>query len=1082
MKFLKTVAVFAIISSLAIFSQEDNSESKLKSSTFSGLKLRSIGPATTGGRISDLAVDPENRSRFFVAVASGGVFRTTNGGLNFDAVFENEDVYSIGCVTIDPNNSHTVWVGTGENNSQRSVAWGDGVYKSVDGGSTWKNMGLKNSEHIGKIIVHPENSDVVYVASQGPLWGPGGDRGLYKTTDGGETWELSLEISENTGVSDIVMDPRNPDVIYASAYQRRRHVWTLINGGPESAIYKTTDGGKTWNKLTRGLPGGDVGRIGLAISPQKPDVLYAIIELPENDGGFWKSTDRGASWKKQSNYVSNSPQYYNEIVCDPVEFDLLYSLDTYTRVSSDGGKNWERLSLKERHVDDHALYIDPDDNNYLLIGGDGGLYESFDKGSTWRFFPNMSLTQFYRIQADNSEPFYYVYGGTQDNNSLGGPSRTRNSNGILNMDWYWVVGGDGYEPRVDPENPNIVYAQWQYGNLIRFDRLNGEITGIQPQPEEGEELRWNWDTPLIISPHSNTTLYFAANKLFKSTDRGDSWIKISEDLTRQIPRNELPVMDSIWPPEAVAKNQSTSIYGNIISLDESPVQKGLVYVGTDDGLIQVTEDDGANWNKISKFANVPETTYVADIFASRHDANVVYAVFNNHKNADFKPYVAKSTDKGKTWVSISSNIPDNEPAWTIEEDTENPNLLFVGTEFSLYFTIDGGKNWIEHKPGMPTIAVRDLDIQERESDLVVGTFGRGIYILDDYSALRTVNEELFKNEAHIFPIKDALMYHEHSFKNRRNEGETYFMADNPPYGATFTYYLKESYKSKKQERQKKWKEITEAGGTPVYPSFEDLRKEDLEAGAYLIFTIKDSQGNTIRQLKGSASPGISRMTWDLRFPSYYPVSKSTDVNKHSGMPVLPGTYSVEISKNIDGEITKIAGPENFEVKMLDGRSIPVEDKDALQEFRDKVLALQAATNSASQMLSEMKERTGLLAKSIKNTRGGNIEMLSTLRDMEYQLEEFHRRLLGDASISKRAANQTPAISDRIGYIVFIMWYNNSAPTKTNMDSYSVASRQLEALIADMKTLYDTQLLPMQNQLKDLNAPWVPGTFPEWKHR
>ncbi|MDL1892724.1 glycosyl hydrolase, partial [Sphingobacteriales bacterium CHB3] len=616
-----------LLSTLA-FSQGKQDDSKLSSSTFEGLKFRSIGPALTSGRIGDIAVNSNNTSEWYIAVASGGVWKTINAGTTFEPIFDGEGSYSIGCVTIDPNNPFVIWVGTGENNSQRSVSYGDGVYRSDDGGKSWKNMGLKKSEHIGKIIVDPRSSNIVYVAAQGPLWGPGGDRGLFKTTNGGTTWDSILYVSKHTGVSDIVMDPRNPDVLYAAAYQRRRHVFTLINGGPESAIYKSEDAGKSWRKLAGGLPTGDVGRIGLAISAVNPDVLYAIIELPNRKGGFYRSTNRGASWEKRSDYISGSPQYYNELFCDPKDVDRVYSMDVFLKVTNDGGKTFSNLGGSNRHVDDHAFWINPINTNHYIVGGDGGIYESFDRAATWNFKPNLPVTQFYRVEVDNSKPFYYVYGGTQDNFTLGGPSRTISSSGLVNSDWFVTTSGDGFFTRIDPEDPNIVYSESQYGVLVRFDRRTGEQVGIQPKEEKGDPaLRWNWDSPLIISPHKHTRLYFAAQRVFRSDDRGDSWTPVSGDLTRQLDRNSLPVMDRIWSIDAVAKNSSTSQFGNIVSLSESPKREGLIYAGTDDGLIQVTENGGTTWRKIEKFPGVAEMAYVSRIEASLHDANTVYAAF-----------------------------------------------------------------------------------------------------------------------------------------------------------------------------------------------------------------------------------------------------------------------------------------------------------------------------------------------------------------------------------------------------------------------------------------------------------------------
>src|SRR5215210_71359 len=627
-------------------------------SPFAGLEPREIGPALTSGRILDLAVDPRDARIWYIATAGGGVWKTTNAGTTVAPVFENEGSYSVGCITIDPNDSLTVWVGSGENNSQRSVSWGDGLYKSTDGGKSWTNVGLGKSEHIGKIVVDPRNSDVVYVAAQGPLWAPGGDRGLYKTTDGGKTWKAVLTISENTGVTDVVLDPRNPDILYAASYQRRRHVYTLINGGPESAIYKSLDGGATWTKLESGLPKEWMGRIGLAISPKEPDTVYAIIEATRKAGGFFRSKDAGANFEKMNSYSGGGAQYYAEIFVDPNKADRVYAMDVWVKVSDDGGKTWRKIDETTKHPDSHAMWIDPENSEHYLIGCDGGLYETFDNAATWEYKENLPLTQFYRISADDALPYYHVYGGTQDNFSLGAPSRTTTSHGIRNEDWYVTQGGDGFRSLADPKDPNIVYAESQHGGLVRFDKRTGEALDIQPQAGANmDPLRLNWDSPLIISPHDNNRLYFAAQNLFRSDDRGNSWKSISGDLTRQINRNKLPVMGRVWPIDAVAKNTSTSFYGNIVSLSESPLTAGLLYVGTDDGLIQVSEDGGANWRKIERVAGVPEFTYVSHLQASAHDANTVYAAFDNHKTGDFKPYLYKSSDRGKTWTSIANDLP-----------------------------------------------------------------------------------------------------------------------------------------------------------------------------------------------------------------------------------------------------------------------------------------------------------------------------------------------------------------------------------------------------------------------------------------
>ncbi|NQV35142.1 MAG: glycosyl hydrolase, partial [Phycisphaeraceae bacterium] len=861
-------------SSVLLAAQEDLG---LDAGAFSGLKLRNIGPGMKSGRISDVVKDPTRPSTWYVAVASGNVWKTMNNGTTWTPIFDHHGSYSIGCITIDPQNPQVLWLGTGENNSQRSAGYGDGVYKSMDAGKSWTHMGLKTSEHIGKILIDPRDSQVVYVASQGPLWAPGGERSLYKTLDGGRTWDAVLTISENTGVSDMAFDPENPDVLYATTYQRRRHVWALVAGGPESAIYKSTDAGKTWRKIVKGLPTVDLGRIGLTVSPQQPNVLYAIVPASWGESGFYRSNDRGETWQRMSDYITTDPQYYQELFADPHKFDRVYSVDTFLQVTEDGGKTWRPMNTRFKHVDDHALVFDPQDPEYLMIGCDGGIYETWDRGDAWRHVSNLPVTQFYRVGIDNSKPFYYVYGGTQDNGSLGAPSRTTNRHGIRSSDWFVTCGGDGYQTRVDPSDPNIVYSESQYGGLVRYDRRSGERVGIQPQPGPNEPpLVWNWDSPLVLSPHSPTRLYFAANRLFRSDDRGDSWRAISPNLTSEIDRNQLEVMDTVWSAESVWKNVWTSFYGNIVSLDESPLQEGLLYVGTDDGLIQVTEDGGHHWRKMAFFPGVPENTYVADLKASVHDVNTVFAVFNNHKRGDFAAYVLKSKDRGMTWTSISSNLPARHVAWSIQQDAVRSDLLFVGTEFGLFFSLDGGSHWVGLKGGVPTVAFRDLEIQTRECDLVCGTFGRGILILDDYSPLRHVTPELMKKPAVLFPVKRTWMYVQDAPMGgggKASLGDGFFTAPNPPFGAVFTYRLKHGLQTRRQTRKQQETKRQQAGQPVPYPDWDALRQEDTEDTPLVCLTVKDHRGKVVRRVKGATGSGFHRAAWDLRHARSTPVTQ-----------------------------------------------------------------------------------------------------------------------------------------------------------------------------------------------------------------
>lgn len=1078
-----------LISTTLLAQDETEKESKLSSSTFSGLSFRGIGPALTSGRISDIAVHPENINEYFVAVASGNVWKTQNNGTTWEPVFDNEGSYSIGCVTYDPNNPFTVWVGTGENNSQRSVGYGDGVYKSTDGGSSWKNMGLEESQHIAKIFVDPRNSDVVFVASQGPLWNAGGDRGLYKTTDGGATWDTSLYISRHTGVTDLVWDPRDPDVMYAASYQRRRHVWTLINGGPESAIYKTTDAGETWNKITTGLPGVDLGRIGLAISPVNPDYLYAIVEAADGKDGFYRSTNRGATWERRSDYIARSPQYYNEIYCDPFDVDRVYSMDTYTQITDDGGKTFNRMNLDHRHVDDHAFWVNPHDPNHYRIGGDGGLYESYDKGANWEYKANLPVTQFYRVAVDNTEPFYYVYGGTQDNNSFGGPSRTINAHGISNSDWFIVNGGDGFEPQIDPKNPDIVYAQSQHGGLVRFDRKSGERTGIQPVTPSGmDDYRWNWDSPLLISPHDNKTLFFAANVLFKSTDRGDSWNAISPDLTRQIDRNKLPVMGRVWSVDAVSKNRSTSIFGNIVALTESPLQEGLIYCGTDDGLIQVTKDGGKNWKAVGEFPKVPDTAYVRFLFASNHDANTVYATFDDHKRGDFKPYVLKSTDAGESWESISSNLPEKGLVYTIAEDHVNPELLFVGTEYGVHFTINGGEKWIELSNGLPTVAIRDMEIQKRENDLVLASFGRGFYILDDYTPLRTVTEEQLNQEAHIYPIKDALMYTEArpiGWGPKGHQGAAYYTAPNPEFGATFTYYLSESVKTLKQQRKKEEKELRKDEKDVFYPTWDELRAEEDEEKPYLLFRIYNEAGMEVRKLKTKPSKGMHRITWDLalRNPNairsgdekYNPYEKD-----NSGFFALPGKYYVTMSLSVDGETQELVGPTYFNVKPLHNTTLPAEDRDALVAFQEDVLELYRVTRGISIITSDMLKNLNAIKVAVRNTPGAPDTLHQKAREMELEVIALLRELNGDDIKSDKNESYEPGINDRVGTVIWNMYMTTSKQTESMKENYAIAKAQFEQVHKKITDLLENDMVWLEAELDKYGAPYTPGRLPKLK--
>ena len=1047
-----------------------------------GLKWRSIGPSLTSGRISDVAVNPNNPFEYYVASSAGGVWKTINSGIEFTPIFDNEGSYSIGCITIDPNNSNVIWVGTGENNNQRSVSYGDGVYKSLDGGNSWENMGLKTSEHIGRIIVHPENSNIVYVAAIGPLWSKGGNRGLYRTTDGGENWEAVLTVDEHTGVNDVVMDLRNPDILYASTFQRRRHVYTYVGSGPGSGMHKSNDGGTTWTEINKGLPTTELGRIGLAISPADPEIIYAIVEAAEGKGGFFASTNRGASWEKRGTHKT-SGNYYQEIIADPIEPNTIYSMDTWMSVSKDGGKTFNKVGEVFKHVDNHCMWIDPNNNKHWLVGSDGGMYETFDAAKTWDFKENIPVTQFYKVAVDNDYPFYNVYGGTQDNFSIGGPSRVLTNHGITNFDWFITNGGDGFESQIDPNNPDIVYAQSQNGFLVRYDKKSGEIVGIQPSEKEGENAyRFNWDSPLVVSRHASGRLYFAGNKVFRSNDYGNSWEVISDDLSQQINRNTLKVYDRIVSIDAVAKNGSTSLYGAVVALSESPIDVNLVAAGTDDGIVHISENGGASWRKISTIPGAPKLSYVNSVFLSKHDVNTIYVAFNHHKFGDFKPYIFKSSDKGKTWTSISSNLPKGS-VYSIEEDHVDSNLIFCGTEYGAFFSPNKGKRWKELATGLPTIAVRDITIQERENDLVLGTFGRGFYVMDDYSALRSIENDTPSESAKIYSVRDALSWEKSlplGLPGKSFQGDNFYTAPNLGPEAMITYYYNDDYKSLKEKRTKKEKELIKNENDTPYPSYNELKAERNEESEKLVFTIKNDKGQVVKKEFKKPEKGVQRFHWDLRYTLQNPIdlSVSSFYNPWAGIDegtlVEPGTYTVDMQLYKNNELTKLAGPIAFEVKALDNTVMPAENRAAKVAFQKEVMQLEADLGACQTIINETNTKLKYIKAAIKRSEQPFGELTKSVVTIENKLKQIRLELFGDSVKSKLDISQVQSPANRIGLIGYEQKYSTSAPTKTHKDSYAIAKGEIVVLKKRVEAVFNVDIKQLEDKLIKSGAAYTPG--------
>ena len=1053
---------------------------------FETLELRGIGPAVMGGRVSDFAFHPTRRQEFYAAHAVGNLWKTTNNGITWTPVFDNEGAYSIGTVEIDPSNPNVVWVGTGENNSQRSVAYGDGIYRSRDGGKSWTNMGLRDSEHISKIWIDPDDSLHLLVAAQGPLWNAGGDRGLYRSSDGGESWQQILEVDGYTGVNEFVVHPENPDHIIATALQRGRHVWGIVGGGPGSAMYKSIDGGNTWREIESGLPSGEKGRIGLGMAASQPNIVYAIVFAEDDGSGVYRSTDFGESWEKRSDRMSNDAQYYNEITVDPKNPDRVYSVDTFSWITEDGGKTWERLGLHRRHVDDHAFWIDPDNTEHIYVGGDGGIYESWDRGQTWRHVRNLPLMQFYRIQPDNREPFYNVYGGTQDASTWGGPSRTPFLHGIANTDWRNVRGGDGFKPQIDPTDPDIVYAQSQHAGLVRYDWRTTERVSIVPQPAKGEtEFTWNWATPLLISPHNPQRLYVAAEKVFRSDDRGDSWQAISPNLTRDLDRNELPIMDRIWSVDALQKNRGVSRYGALVALSESPIVEGLIFVGADDGRISVSENGGADWRSQDRVSRDLDLTYVSDIQASNHDSDVVYLTLDNHKRGDYTPYVFVSTDRGQNWRSISGDLPGRGSAYTIVEDHVDPNLLFVGTEFGVFYSQNRGSNWHQLRGNFPTIAVRDIEIQQRENDLVVGTYGRGIYILDDYTPLRTPIDAVRDNDATLFPIKDALLY---ILGDKWNSGQAlgdvgasgaaFFNSPNPPFGATFTYYLKDGLSTARELRRSQEREAQAAGDDNPYPSWDALRTEDTEEDPTLMLVVRDTAGQVVRRVVAPHGQGLHRIAWDLRYGAPHPVElqpasfRAPWSSVPKGPLALPGEYTVSLEAHLRGEHRTLVDARPFTVRELRLSPENTDDRQALLNFQKQSAELFRQVSGSVQQVAEMQNRLDALDKALLYVPAENGDLRDALLARRAELVDIQTLLIGDATIRSRQESVPWSLQRRAGSLL-ANWNSQSPPTQTDRDAYTIASSEFADVTALIRTL-EQRIADIESRMHASGAPWTSG--------
>jgi photosystem II stability/assembly factor-like uncharacterized protein len=880
-----------LVSAAVFLADSAPAQTELQSSTLAGLTLRDIGPANMSGRFVDIAVYEKDPYIFYAASATGGVFKTTNNGVTFTPVFEREATHSVGDIEIDQENPDVVWVGTGERANRQSSSWGDGVYKSTDGGKTWTNVGLRDTHHIGRIALHPKTPHIVYVAALGHLWGNNEERGLFKSTDGGKTWNKVLYIDDMTGIVDVATDPEIPDVVYAAAYQRQRKPFGFHGGGPGSGLYKSADGGNTWKELRSGLPEGEYGRIGISIYREDPRIVYVCIEqgsrytasttYEKRLAGIFRSEDRGESFTHMSDW-NPRPMYASQILVDPTDDKRIYMQNTFS-FSDDGGKTFT-VPKQSVHSDDRAVWVNPSDPRHLIKASDGALAISYDRGITWLFLPQLPVSQYYRVRVDLEKPFN-IYGGLQDNGSWKGPSATYRSEGILNEDWTRLGGGDGFLSEVDLEEPNMVYAESQYLGLTRVDTRTNEKRSIRPgntrgaiesrrnwdvwgtgkeYPFLGEELSpANWDGPFLISPHDPSTVYAGTNALWRTTNRGQSWVSLG-NLTTKVVRSELSIMGQSPTASTPSLDDGVPFYPTLTGIAESPLKQGLLFVGADDGNLVRSKDGGASFEPMGSLPGLPPSSWIAAIEPSRFSSDVLYVAANNYRNDDYENYLYESRDGGRSFRSIASGLPPRRVVRIVREDPRSENVLYAGTELGLFVTIDRGSNWVELKNNLPTLAINDLVIHPRDNDLVLGTHGRGIWILDNVNALQELDSEVLAREAHLFTVEPAEMIRYVSVKAQA--GDMLFKGKNPPAGAIIDYYLR-----------------------------DEIAPEEISLAVF------DANGNEIQKLEPSRKQGVSRVVWDLRHPPLpdpvgeEPVEGGEKPKGPMGPWVAPGTYTVRLT-------------------------------------------------------------------------------------------------------------------------------------------------------------------------------------------
>jgi photosystem II stability/assembly factor-like uncharacterized protein len=1050
---------------------------KLKS-----LELREIGPAVMGGRIDDFAVVESNPNIVFVGVASGGVWKTTNNGTTWTPVFDKEGVSTIGDIAIAPSDPSVVWVGSGEPNNRQSSSWGDGAYKSLDGGKTWQNMGLRATHHIGRIVIHPRNPEVVYVAAEGHLWGPNPERGVYKTTDGGKTWSHLLKINDDTGVSDIAMDPQSPDILYAATYERRRTSFGFNGGGPDGGIYKTTDGGVTWKKLTKGLPyenGGDTGRIGLDVYRKDPNIVYAVVQ--HEKGGTFRSEDQGETWKKMGD-TNPRPSYYSQIRIDPNNDLRIWELGAQMFYSEDGGKKFVTDRVKRIHGDFHAMWIDPADSNHMLAGSDGGMHWSYDAGRTWDFVNTIAIGQFYEIALDNEKP-YHVCGGLQDNGSWCGPSRSLTRDGITNEDWFVIHGGDGFYAAIDPVEPWIVYTESQDGYLDRRDLRIGQQRFIAPEAKYGEpHYRFQWNSPVAVSAHSHTTIYYGGNYLFKSTDRGDTWTRLGGDLTTGVDRNKLQIFGKTPDKNTLSRHDGVQEYPAITTLSESPLTPNVLWVGTDDGNLQVTRDGGKTWKNVaSRVPNVPKGTYVSRVVASKAAEGAAFATFDGHRNDDYGIYIFVTNDYGETWKAIRNGIPDSAGSvHVVREHPRNQNLLFAGLEFGLWVSWDRGANWTALKNNFPTVPVDDIQIQARENDLVLATHGRSIWIFDDITPIEKMDASVLNGDLTFFPPHVATTF---NIRMRRwSGGQKFFTAKNPPYGAILNYYLKEAVPPEPPKTEQKTDKDEKDNAAAAKTQEKTKAAEPKKEGKVKI-TVTDKDGKVVREFDGPGAAGMNRTNWDLR---YDPASEPTPEQMEAinagywegprGPLVEPGKYTVKIKAGTKEATQEVVVEDDPHIQ------ISPEDRAARRAAMDQLYAMEKMAAKDRKTIQGLKD--GLTAARTQwKADAGKPEARKIPEDIQKAADELQKKVdkVAEKYIREREGlgNAGPPLEwkpeplpDQVRSLLEDLDGFAAAPGGQQKEKLAELGPLVSDASAQIKKLVDEDLSSLNKKMNDAGIPHI----------